>query len=159
MINTFVLWCLMSLINVASVMTSPFDVTRWVYLMLFDLHFPVFFVLLRFWWKLFCIHFRWVWVKKIPKAFFYIFFSKHFFFILLESSEMYFDLVANKIGAKLIYLFIYDDILVHFPRIVSIKSTIFKKKIGKSFFRKFQHIAHLWFQYGNIWGRDESAYR
>ena len=41
------------------------------------------------------------------------FFFSETFFILLESSETHFDLVANKIGAKLNNLVIYDDFQQH----------------------------------------------
>ena len=47
--------------------------------------------LLRFWWNIFCIRFRW---------FRWHIFCREIFFIL-ESSEAHFDPVASKIGAKL----------------------------------------------------------
>ena len=57
------------------------------------------------------------------------------FFILFESFETHFDLVASKIGAKHKNLVIYDDVLVNFRRILSTESTILQKlKIGKLFF-------------------------
>jgi len=54
------------------------------------------------------------------------------FFLVLESSEMYFDLVASKIGIKFNDLVIYGDILVNYRRILSTNSTISQKlKIAK----------------------------
>jgi len=69
------------------------------------------------------------------------------FLIVLESSEMYFDLVASKIGTKFNNLVIYGDILVNYRRILCTNSTISQKlKIAKMwnlFSHRFQNIAHL----------------
>ena len=66
--------------------------------------------------ELFFLHFF------IASKFDDIFFSD-FFFILLESSEMHFNVIAN----KKIHNIIYGDIVVHFLRILSTKSTILQK--------------------------------
>ena len=71
--------------------------------------------------------------------------------IFLESSEMYFYLVASKIGAKFNNLVIYGDTLVNFQ--IFGKNFEYKidniskpkiSKIGKNcFFPSFQNIMHL----------------
>ena len=72
--------------------------------------------------------------KVLAKNLSTFFFVAKLFFIILEYSGTHFDLVASKVGAKLVSLNIYRDILVNFQRILSTKSTISQKwKIYFSF--------------------------